>query len=163
MFRSTKSATVVFGVLLLVTIGVSAGRGQMATGQPPQVPNPAPAGQPASQLTPQQVRDILYLRALQSRGSGRGVRTGFPQFVPFGNMGYGGFGMMPQQVAQPQATDPQTTKKSSAQKRAELREKREEQKRIAREEAKKKREAAKAKAAAKKAQPATDPAPAANP
>jgi hypothetical protein len=107
----------------------------------------------------------MILRALQSRGS-RGVRTGIPQFVPFGNLGFGGFGTMPQQVPQSQAAEPQTTtRKSSAQKKAELREKREEQKRIAREEAKKKREAAKAKAAAKKAKatPVGDPAPAAIP
>ena len=37
-----------------------------------------------TQLTPQQLMGIAQLRALQSRGRGRGVRTGYPQYIPMG-------------------------------------------------------------------------------
>jgi hypothetical protein len=136
--------------MLVAIVGPAAARGQFTQGTPTTLPAPVIPNQPVSQLTPDQLRNIMYLRALQSRGR-RGVRTGYPQFVPFGNMGYGGdFGMMPQQAVQPDATDPQTTTKSSAKKRAELRAEREEKNRVAREEAKKKREqAAQARAEAK--------------
>jgi hypothetical protein len=111
-----------------------------------------------TQMTPEQLRNLMWLRALQSRGSGRGVRTGIPQFVPFGAMGANaGFGQVPQQTTQPQTNDADEKKKASAEKKAELRAEREEKQREAREKAKQKREAA-AKARAAKAKAASQPA-----
>jgi hypothetical protein len=138
---------------------------QFTRGKSNQLPEAVQAAgaamqQPAqqTQMTPDQIRSLMWLRALQSRGSGRGVRTGIPQFVPFGAMGANsGFGQVPQQTTQPKTDDPDAKKKTSAQKKAELRAEREEKQREAREKAKQKREAA-AKARADKAKAARQPA-----
>jgi hypothetical protein len=85
-----------------------------------------------TQLTPQQLMGIAQLRALQSRGRGRGVRTGYPQFVPMGPQNMMGSPMLdgdPSQSAGGEA-------KTSTQRRMEARQAREEQKRAARDDAK---------------------------
>jgi hypothetical protein len=101
-------------------------------------PNPSglPAAAPVQQFTPDEMRTIIWWRALQKRGRGQ-VRTGVPQFVPFGNPWSFGMPMQPSTQAEPRAKD-----KTSAQRRAEARAAREEEKRVAREKAKAKREAA---------------------
>lgn len=121
-------------------------RGRTTPGQPPQAVPAGAVRQLPEQLTPDQIKDIFLLRALQSRGrSGRGVRTGVPQFIPFGNPGFFGFPIFPMQNAQWQAMS-----KSSAQKRVEARAARVERNRIARQKAEEKREqAAQARAKAK--------------
>ncbi|MEX0678257.1 MAG: hypothetical protein WD063_14345 [Pirellulales bacterium] len=132
------SAAVIAFVLIAGEAGAQFTR---RASDPPQSSQQAPPGavdQLPDQLTPDQIKDILLLRALQSRGrSSRGVRTGVPQFVPFGNPGLSGFPVLPMQNAQPQATN-----KSSAKKRTEARAARDEKNRIAREKAKAKREQA---------------------
>jgi hypothetical protein len=99
---------------------------------------PVPAG---SNLTPQQMQSIMQYRYLQSRGRGQ-VRTGYPQFVPFGQPG---MGMFPDGggMAAPEE-EPATTRKSSTQKRIEAKKAAEEKKRAT-------RDAQKAKAKKKKA------------
>jgi len=99
---------------------------------------PVPAG---SNLTQQQMQSIMQYRYLQSRGRG-GVRTGYPQFVPFGQPG---MGMFPDGggMAAPEE-QPATTRKSSTQKRIEAKKAAEEKKRAT-------RDAQKAKAKKKKA------------
>lgn len=86
-----------------------------------------------TQLTPQQLMGIAQLRALQSRGRGRGVRTGYPQYIDMG----------PQNMMGPGLFDGGTTQtvggageKTSAERRMEARQAREEQKRAARDDAK---------------------------
>jgi hypothetical protein len=127
----------------------------------PQVPN--------QNLTPEQWQMMMQMRMLQSRGGGRGVRTGYPQFIPLG---------MPAMTPYPQGNwagnqavapgNPSAAagnenaeahpaapeqagaaRKSSKERRAEARKAAEEKKRAAREarEAKIKEKAAKAKEA----------------
>lgn len=98
---------------------------------------PVPAG---SNLTPQQMQTIMQYRYLQSRGRGQ-VRTGYPQFVPFGQPGMGMFPADPGMAVQEE--DPPTTRKSATQKRIEAKKEAEEKKRAS-------RDAQKAKAKAKK-------------
>jgi hypothetical protein len=83
-----------------------------------------------TQLTPQQLMGIAQLRALQSRGRGRGVRTGYPQFVPMGPQNM----MSPPVLNSSQGTGGEA--KTSTQRRMEARQAREEQKRAARDDAK---------------------------
>jgi hypothetical protein len=91
-------------------------------GTPIAVPGvvPTPQGQP----TPEQMRDIMTMRALQNRGGRGQVRTGVPQII----------GLGPQPMLGPVGggnyDDANTsTRKSSSQRRAEARAAREEQKR----------------------------------
>ncbi|HEY2892595.1 MAG TPA: hypothetical protein VGJ16_00220 [Pirellulales bacterium] len=85
-----------------------------------------------TQLTPQQLMGIAQLRALQSRGRGGGVRTGYPQYIPMG----------PQNMMGPPALGANSSQgtggeaKTSTQRRMEARQAREEQKRAARDDAK---------------------------
>ena len=127
-------------------MGAAETSGQFTKQNPnaPQLPTTLPSNLPAGavqgssgQMTPEQIKELYWLRALQSRGS-RGVRTGYPQFVPFGGPGFSGFPMPnAQQPAAPTSVD----QKKAA---------REEKKRLAREKAEAKKTAAeKAKAAAK--------------
>ena len=100
-----------------------------------QVVNPAltpglggsPTGQ--SQLTPEQFQGMAQLRYLQSRRRGQ-VRTGMPQFVPFGPDA-----MMPPGDMQADDQGGDSSSKSSTQKRIEARKVRDEQKKAAREDA----------------------------
>ncbi len=82
-----------------------------------------------SQLTPEQFQGMAQLRYLQSRRRGQ-VRTGYPQFIPFGPEA-----MMPMAGTPMDNQGADTTRKSSAQKRMEARKVRDEQKKAAREEA----------------------------
>jgi hypothetical protein len=128
--------------ILVWLLAVEGAHAQVTKGGPSPTTLPAPGA--VQQLTPEQVRDILWLRALQNRRRGQ-VRTGVPQFVPFGNPWSFGTPMQPSAGA-----DQQARKQTSAQRRAEARAAREEEKRAEREKAKAKREAAaKARAEAK--------------
>lgn len=142
--------------LVAVLLAPTTASAQFTKGKPqaPIAPQfPAGAVQtPDASMTPAQIQSLYLLRALQSRGS-RGVRTGVPQFVPFGGPGFMSGPMYPMQNVQPQATS-----SSTADKRAAARAAREEKNRLAREKAEAKREAAaKAKAEAARAK-AKDPA-----
>jgi hypothetical protein len=137
-------------MFLVVALLATESSAQFSQGVPtsPQLPGAQQAG---GQMTPEQIRDVYRLRALQSRGN-RGVRTGYPQFVPYGPAGMMGFPAFGTQNVQPQPAG-----KSSAQKRAA----REEKKRAAREKAEAKKaaaEKAKAEARAKAKNKQKDPA-----
>jgi hypothetical protein len=93
---------------------------------PPSVPN---VGNAQAQLTQQQFQDMATLRYLQSRRRGQ-VRTGVPQFIPFGPQA-----MMPPGNMQMDDQGGDSDRKSSTQKRMEARKVRDEQKKAAREEA----------------------------
>jgi hypothetical protein len=105
----------------------------------PVVPQPF---LPSQNLTPQQ-QQALYLRSLQSRSRG-GVRTGYPQFIPFGEAASAPV-IYDEAAATPSSKD-------TAQKRAEKSKAREERKKAAAEEAK----AKKAKAVKKPVKDAKD-------
>lgn len=128
-------------------------RGRTNIPQPIQVPG-------GTQLTPDQMRDVMVFRALQNRrgGMGGGVRTGVPpQFVPFG----GGFGpsMMPMREPEPQ--QPQANRKPSAQQKLEARKAREEERKEALAKTKEKNLKAAAARGKAKAKPAAATKPAA--
>ena len=82
-----------------------------------------------AQLTPEQIQEMAQLRYLQSRRRGQ-VRTGIPQFIPFGPGA-----MMPPGNMQMDDSGADSSRKSSTQKRIEARKVRDEQKKAAREEA----------------------------
>ncbi len=93
-------------VALAVLAGLSFG-GE-ARAQFSQTPSNLPAFQQPqgpinrSRLTQDQIERIMLLRYLQGRSSG-GVRTGVPQFVPLGSLGYGNYpGMNMQRYYQQQ-------------------------------------------------------------
>jgi len=124
--------------------------GASSSGTPFALPLPIMPGV-NQKLTPQQLQSIMLLRALQSRGSGR-VRTGYPQYIPFGYgspmqmlPGQQGLGADPA-AAQPSDRDAQ--KEAARQKRIEALKAVAEKKKAARE----------ARAEARKAQQAKDPA-----
>jgi hypothetical protein len=143
--------------VLVVVLFANGALAQFSKGKSrlPQPPDAASGGIPfGGQMTPEQIRDIYWWRAMQARGS-RGVQTGFPQFDPFGPAAFMGFPVLPQDVQS------QATGKTSAQKRADARAAREEKKRIARENAAAKKaaaEKAKAEARAKAKHNPKDPA-----
>lgn len=70
---------------VLLGLWTSAARAQFTTNPTdlPTLPTPR-ARQTGNTPTPEQLRDLYMLRYLQGRRSG-GVRTGVPQFIPFGN------------------------------------------------------------------------------
>jgi len=116
----------------------SGGTGQLPT--LPQMPNNG--GIQGGNLTPDQLRNIMALRALQARGMGRGqVRTGVPQFIPFGSGNINGGGINNGSFGMPDQSQQQSgsTRKSSSQKRAEARAAREEEKKAKAEAAKEKK------------------------
>jgi len=80
---------------------------------------PSPVLNPAQGLTQQQLQSLMLMRAMQSRG---GARTGYPQFIPMGNQGFG------EQSVYSDGGESTSTRKSSAQRKAEARKTREEQK-----------------------------------
>jgi hypothetical protein len=82
-----------------------------------------------AQLTPEQFQNMAQLRYLQSRRRGQ-VRTGVPQFIPFGPGA-----MMPPSDMQMDDQGGGSDRKSSTQKRMEARKVRDEQKKAAREDA----------------------------
>jgi hypothetical protein len=87
-----------------------------------------------SQLSQQQLQNLMLMRAMQMRGR-HPVRTGFPQDIPLGNPGSLGGA-----TATPAAADTKTaSRKSTSQKKSEARAAREEKKRAAKEEAKAKK------------------------
>ncbi len=91
-------------------------------------------GLPGQNLTPQQLQQMMLMRAMQSRGR-HGVQTGIPQSLPFGSSG---FGAPPVQFpSEDQASTSQRS--SSSQKRAEARKVREDQKKTDREQGKAKK------------------------
>jgi hypothetical protein len=94
-----------------------------------KLPNSSSAELAQSQLTQQQFQDMATLRYLQSRRRGQ-VRTGVPQFIPFGPQA-----MMPPGNMQMDDQGGDSDRKSSTQKRMEARKVRDEQKKAAREEA----------------------------
>lgn len=91
-------------------------------GVPIAIPQPGTAV-PQNQLTPEQMKNIMMMRALQNRGGRGQVRTGVPQ-----NIGLGPQGTMPFDGGGYDQSDT-STRKSSSQRRAEARAAREEQKR----------------------------------
>jgi hypothetical protein len=118
---------------LLVAMATGACAQFLGDGQPgtniPQLPSSQ-----AQQATPNQVKNLMWLRALQSRGGGRGVQRGVPQFGGFG--GGNNFSALQQQQML-QAQQQQAMDNPAAQKLSE----KEEKKRAARERLKEKREA----------------------
>lgn len=75
--------------------GLLAALALLASGAVAQVPDAPKNDQPNRQRRPtnQQIRDILLFRALQNRGSSRGIQRGVPQFVPYGNPFFMGMAM----------------------------------------------------------------------
>ena len=112
-----------FAVAALTTAATSAAAQVV---NPPSVPN---LGNEQAQVTQQQFQDMATLRYLQSRRRGQ-VRTGVPQFIPFGPQA-----MMPPGNVQADDQGGDSDRKSSTQKRIEARKVRDEQKKAAREEA----------------------------
>jgi hypothetical protein len=123
----------------------------VAGGQQPGGPQQAAGGGPilfpglngqlpgAARMSPQQVQNIMMMRALQMRGRHQ-VRTGIPQDIQMGPQGSMGPMMFPQVDDTSTSRKSSTqTRKSSTEKRAEARALRDEQKRAAREEAKAKK------------------------
>jgi hypothetical protein len=174
--------------LCLVAVWMSAAWSRASDGK--SNPSPPPAGEdsgggtpvpfpglkipqmPNQNLTPEQWQMMMQMRMLQSRGSGRGIRTGYPQFIPFGmpfgqanwagnqpaggaNAAAGGTNQTAGQDAN--AEQAGAPRKSTKERRAEARKAAEQKKRAAREarDAKMKARAAKAKEAkaAAKGQP----------
>lgn len=145
-------------LMLTLAVGAAEASAQFTKKNPnaTQLPTTLPANLPAGavqgstgQMSPEQVQQLYWLRALQSRGN-RPVRTGYPQFVPFGGPGFSGFPGFPMPNAQQPAVQSSADQKKAA---------REEKKRIAREKAEAKKAAAeKAKAAAKAKNKAKGPA-----
>ncbi len=98
---------------------------QFTTPAPTQLPTTATQQQIPSNLTPSQIRNILMLRGLQQRAGG-GVRTGYPQFIPYGPNFMGNPMMQGQQMqnAQPlqnqnaQGAAPKAGRKSVEERRA---------------------------------------------
>jgi hypothetical protein len=115
-----------FFLLAVAALGHAATSASAQVVNPPSVPN---AGNSQAQLSQQQFQDMATLRYLQSRRRGQ-VRTGVPQFIPFGPQA-----IMPPGNMQMDAQAGDTDRKSSTQKRIEARKVREEQKKAAREEA----------------------------
>ena len=99
-----------------------------AHAQLPSVPEASGTSQKPV-LSNDQIRDVLMLRALQSRGSRGNVKRGVPQFVPYGSPWFMG---MPAQNAQRPAGESVDPKRAARTQRL----------RHAREEAVAKREAA---------------------
>jgi hypothetical protein len=85
-----------------------------AAAQLPTAPQPGGTTQQPT-LSDEQIRDVLMLRALQSRGSRgggqRGVQRGVPQFVPYGNPWFMG---TPMNAQQPDSKDSKTSEARSA-------------------------------------------------
>ncbi|MBI3837018.1 MAG: hypothetical protein HY288_03685 [Planctomycetia bacterium] len=94
---------------------------------------PLPGPITGGNLTPQQMQSIMMMRALSGRGR-HGVQTGFPQIIGMGNSGFGG---APVQLQSP--PQPKSTRKTSAQKRAETRKLRDDQKHAVRQDEKSKK------------------------
>lgn len=119
-----------FFVLLVAALAAAASLASAQVVKPTLVPD-AVESQLAqqTQLTPEQFQDMATLRYLQSRRRGQ-VRTGVPQFIPFGPQA-----MMPPGNMQIDDQGGDSTRKSSTQKRIEARKVRDEQKKAAREEA----------------------------
>jgi hypothetical protein len=124
----------------LLALGALASAASLTSAQVVTSGNPAavnPALQPnavnpnlaQSQITQQQFQDLATLRYLQSRRRGQ-VKTGVPQFVPFGPGA-----MMPPGDMQMDSQDGDSDRKSSTQKRIEARKVRDEQKKAARDDA----------------------------
>ena len=109
-------------------------------------------------LTNQQIRDVLLLRALQTRGSSRGIQRGVPQFVPYGNPFFMGLPMQGAQNGQQAAAGSSPNRDQARSARAErLRQSREET--IAkRQEAARQRAAARANAVKNRARAKPKPA-----
>ena len=120
---------------------------------PPNLPVPTQGGLGTlpSNVNSPELQKLLLLRALQQRaGSGGGVKTGVPQFIPFGN------NFMPNNMLQQQTTPtatnvPKAEGKTVAEKKAEYQAAREERKRKARERAEKRKAEAAARAKEKAA------------
>ncbi len=147
---STVSIVLGLGYLLLLS-GKTAHAQFSGPVVPPNLPIPTQSGlgQLPSNVRDPQVQRLLLLRALQQRaGSGGGVKTGVPQFIPFGN------NFMPNAMLQQQTaptgtvnTDaPKADGKSVAEKKAEYQAAREERKRKTRERAEKRKAEAAARA-----------------
>ena len=141
-------------MLLQVRIGCAVMLGGVllaaeAGAQIPAVPQAGGATQQPT-LSREQIRDILLLRALQSRGSRGSVQRGVPQFVPYGNPWFMGIPMLLPQNAQRAAggsADPKRAARTERLRRA--REKAVAKRQEAAKERAKVRAKAKAKAAAK--------------
>ncbi len=145
-------------VVLFVALAASTALGQIIA-NPNQTPNtggtvytvPVPVI-PQSNLTADQMKSIMLYRALQQRGS-RGVRTGYPQFIP---MGMGGMMPFPQAGAGNMQPQIDTSKQDAKLRRIEARKAAEEKKKAAKAAKAAKLKDAKAKKAAKPAAPAKD-------
>lgn len=159
------------GTMLALFVALASGTalGQITakSNKTPATPKDAPTAPPVftipvpqvpqTNLTPEQMKQIMLYRALQQRGGGRGVRTGYPQFIPMG-MG----GMMPYPQAGAGTVQPQvdTSKQDAKQRRIEARKAAEEKKKAAKAAKAAKLKDAKAKKAAQAAGPAKDTPPA---
>jgi len=130
-------------LIAIAALVLATGAAASAQGVAPNIPNQAT--NPGMQATPQQVRDALWIRALQSRSgrNGGGVRTGVPQFVPFGNM----MGMPPMFPTQPAPEADKAASKKAASRKADFEAARAERKKKSQERAEKR----KAEAAARRA------------
>ncbi len=115
-----------FFLFAVAALAIAATSASAQVVNPPSVPN---SGNAQAQLTQQQFQDMATLRYLQSRRRGQ-VRTGVPQFIPFGPQA-----MMPPGNMQMDDQGGDSDRKSSTQKRIEARKVRDEQKKAAREEA----------------------------
>jgi hypothetical protein len=115
-----------FLVLVVAALTATASFASAQVVNQPSVPN---LGNAQAQLTPEQFQNMAQLRYLQSRRRGQ-VRTGVPQFIPFGPGA-----MMPPGNMQMDDQGADSSRKSSTQKRIEARKVRDEQKKAARDEA----------------------------
>ena len=160
-----QTAGITLGLGCFLLLNADAARAQFSGPVvPPSLPIPTQSGlgQLPSNVRDPQVQKLLLLRALQQRaGSGGGVKTGVPQFIPFGN------NFMPNPMMQQQTTpdagaatdSPKAEGKSVAEKKADYQAAREVRKRKTRERAEKRKAEAAARAKDKAAAGApADPA-----
>ena len=118
-----------FLVLVVAALTATASFASAQVVNPALVPDLGSSQLAQAQLTPEQFQNMAQLRYLQSRRRGQ-VRTGVPQFIPFGPGA-----MMPPGNMQMDDQGGDSSRKSSTQKRIEARKVRDEQKKAARDEA----------------------------
>jgi hypothetical protein len=149
------TAGIFLGLGYLLLLGGNAAHAQFSGPVvPPNLPVPTQGslGTLPSNVNSPELQKLLLLRALQQRaGSGGGVKTGVPQFIPFGN-NFMPNNMLQQQTTPAAAADaPKADGKTVAEKKAEYQAAREERKRKARERAEKRKAEAAARAKEKAA------------
>ncbi len=143
------TATIAVGLGCILLMSGGAARAQFSGPVvPPNLPIPTQGGLNTlpSNVNSSDIQKLLLLRALQqrSRTGGGGVKTGVPQFIPFGNNFMPN--MMQQQMAPVVQQEPKAGGKTVEEKKAEYQAAREERKRKARERAEKRKAEAAARA-----------------